>query len=378
MTSLLEFHAFLLTNTGARLDRFAKALAAAVRPGDTVLDLGAGSAILSILACRCGARRAYAVEDTDAVAFARALVAASPYRDRIEVIHARSFDVSLPERADVLVADVHSTFGLQERGLSAMIDARTRLVKPDGRVIPARMQLCVAPAEAAGLYEDTVNRWRSVVHGVDLAPMRELALNTIHPGRLATSDLLAPPAPLCTIDLGAVTDLHVAGQVRLQAARAGTLHGVCGGIVTTLVDRVDIGNLPGDPGTSNFAHAFLPIDTPVAVAEGDTLEIQVDTFDGEELRWIVTITAAGSGATRRFTHATFLSRPLSRDALRKRDPNYRPTLGARAQIERDLLNRIDGTRTVADLERWLAGHGQDRLAPQRLAEMLATTIERCG
>jgi predicted RNA methylase len=50
MTSLLEFHAFLLSNTGSRLDRFAKALAAAIRPGDTVLDLGAGSAILSILA----------------------------------------------------------------------------------------------------------------------------------------------------------------------------------------------------------------------------------------------------------------------------------------------------------------------------------------
>ena len=89
MTSLLEFHAFLLSNTGTRLDRFAKALAATIRPGDTVVDLGAGSGILSILACRAGARRAYAIEDTDAVSIARALVATTPYRDRIEIIHAR-------------------------------------------------------------------------------------------------------------------------------------------------------------------------------------------------------------------------------------------------------------------------------------------------
>ena len=378
MTSLLEFHAFLLTNTGTRLDRFAKALAAAVRPGDTVLDLGAGSAILSILACRCGARRAYAVEDTDAVAFARALVAASPYRDRIEVIHARSFDVTLAERADVLVADVHSTFGLQEQGLSAMIDARTRLVRPGGRIVPARMQLCVAPAEAADLYDAKVNRWQRVAQGLDLAPIRDLAVNTIYSGHLAPSDLLAPPAPVCAIAFDTVTDRHVSGQVQVRATRAGTLHGVCGGILTTLVDRVEISNLPGDPGTSNFAHAFLPIDTPVAVAEGDGLEIQVDSYDGEELRWIVTITAASSGATRRFTHSTFLSRSLSPEKLRKRDPNYRPVLGVRAEIERDLLNHIDGTRTVADLEQWLAGHEGGRLARERLAEVLTTTIERCG
>ena len=378
MTNLFEFHAFLLTNTGTRLDRFAKALAAAVRPGDTVVDLGAGSGILSILACRCGARRAFAIENTDAVAFARTLVAASPYRDRIEVIHARSFDVTLPERADVLVADVHSMFGLQEQGLSAMIDARTRLVRPGGRVIPARMQLCVAPVEAADLYEDKVNRWQRVTHGVDLAPIRDLAVNAMYPATLQPSHLLALPAPVCTLDFHTVTGLHLGGRVEMQAARAGTLHGVCGGIATTLADRVDIGNLPGDPGTSNFAHAFLPIETPVAVAEGDGLEIQVDSYDGEELRWIVTITAARSGATRRFTHSTFLSRTLSRETLRKRDPNYRPALGVRAQIERDLLNHIDGTRTVADLEQWLAGHGRDRLARERLAEVLTTTIERCG
>ena len=156
MTSLLEFHAFLLSNTGSRLDRFAKALAAAIRPGDTVLDLGAGSAILSILACDAGARRAYAVEDTDAVSIARALVASTPYRDRIEILHGKSFDFTLPERADVLVADVHATFGLQEQGLAAMLDARDRLVKPGGRlVIPVGpmfdvQQLQLIEKDAAG------------------------------------------------------------------------------------------------------------------------------------------------------------------------------------------------------------------------------------
>jgi protein arginine N-methyltransferase 1 len=377
MTSILEFHAFLLANTGARLDRFARALAATIRPGDTVVDLGAGSGILSVLACQAGARRVYAIEDTDAVSLARTLVPTTPFRDRIEILHAKSFDITLPERADVLVGDVHSTFGLQEQGLAAMLDARDRLVKPGGRVVPASMQLCVAPAEAGDVYESKVDTWRRVVHQVNLEPARDLAVNSLHPARLTPQHLLAPPAPICQVDFARATSLHLAGRVRVAAVRAGTLHGVCGGIVTTLADRIEISNLPGDQGTSNFAHAFLPIEAPVAVSAGDDIEIQIDSYDGDELRWIVTVTAAASGATRRFTHATFLSRTLSRESLRKRDPQYRPALGVRSRMERDLLNQIDGTRTVGEIEQWLLAHGEEALTPRRLAELLAATIERC-
>ena len=378
MTSLLEFHAFLLANTGTRLDRFAKALAAAIRPGDTVVDLGAGSGILSVLACRAGARRVYAIEDTDAVSLARALVATTPFRDRIEVVHARSFDITLPERADVLVADVHSTFGLQEQGLAAMLDARDRLVKPGGTVVPASMQLCVAPAEAPELYAqqgghvaaDGARR----EPGAGTGPRGQRAA----PGAADAAQLLAPPAPVCTVDFAHATGLHLSGVARITAVRAGTLHGICGGIVTTLAGHLEISNLPGNQGTSNFAHAFLPIDAPVAVQAGDVIEMQVDSYDGDELRWIVTVTAAGSGATRRFTHATFLSRTLSHESLRKRDPQFRPSLGPRALIERDLLNQIDGTRTVGEIEQWLRAYGGQTLTPRTVAELLARTIERCG
>jgi type I protein arginine methyltransferase len=378
MTSLLEFHGFLLSNTGTRLDRFATALAATVRPGDVVVDLGAGSGILSVLACRAGARRVYAIEDTDAVSIARALVATTPYRDRIEIVHAKSFDITLPEQADVLVADVHSTFGLQEEGLAAMLDARTRLVKAGGRVVPATMQLHVAPAEAADEYHSKVDAWRRIAHGMNLEPVRDLAVNSLHPARLSAEQLLAPPARLCTVDFAHADSVHLAGRIRVTVTRAGTLHGLCGGIVTTLADRLEISNLPGDPGTTNFAHAFLPIDTPVPVSKGDDVEIQVDSYDGDEVRWIVAVTAAGTGARRRFTHSTFLSRALSQETLRKRDPGYRPGLSARGRLERDLLNRIDGTQTVGDLEQWLTTREGEAITPRRRAELLAATIARCG
>jgi predicted RNA methylase len=57
----------------ADIDRtvaFEKALRRAVSPKDVVLDIGAGSGILSVLALRCGARRVIAVEsDVDRLFF---------------------------------------------------------------------------------------------------------------------------------------------------------------------------------------------------------------------------------------------------------------------------------------------------------------------
>src|SRR5512134_1995909 len=98
MNSDLEFHGFCLTDTGSRLDHYAAAIAARVRPGDTVVDLGAGTGILSFLACRAGARRVYAIEAGESLEFARLLAARNGCSDRIEFINKPSTHVVLPER----------------------------------------------------------------------------------------------------------------------------------------------------------------------------------------------------------------------------------------------------------------------------------------
>ena len=56
---------------------FKRAIEAVVRPGDVVLDVGAGSGVLSMFAARAGAARVYAVEQTSMAVLAQELVAAN-------------------------------------------------------------------------------------------------------------------------------------------------------------------------------------------------------------------------------------------------------------------------------------------------------------
>ena len=374
----LEFHAFCLTDTGTRLDQFAKAIASRVKPGDTVVDLGAGSGILSFLACQAGARRVYAIEAGASLEFARLLAASNGFQDRLEFIGKPSTQVVLPERVDAIVSDIHDTFGLQPQGLASFVDARERFLKPGGTLIPCGIQLMVVPVEEPDRYGHTIDVWHRQVHGVDLSAMKRLAVHRPTAARIDRSHLLAAPESLTTIDLSCVTSPHAGGATHSVVTRNGTLHGICGCFVTTLADGVVIGNVPGDSSTTNFAQAFFPLESPVDVVVGDQLSMRIETHDGLATRWQVEVMRAGQSIAR-FDHSTLQTEALSMTALRKQAADYRPTLTALGAMERDLLDRFDGNHTASELESWLTARSGPVLPSAREAvAFLKQTIERCG
>jgi protein arginine N-methyltransferase 1 len=377
--ALLEFHAFCLTDTGTRLLEYARALTCRVRPGDVVLDLGTGSGLLAMLACRAGASRVYAVETSEAIRAGELLASTTGFAERIHFIHASSTQVALPERVDVIVGDIHDTFGLQVGGVASFIDARDRLLKPGGSLIPSAVRLQVAPVEAPDTYARQVDVWTTTVEEVDLSPLRPLAVNQVHAARLGPAHLLAAPAELSVIDLSHATAPHAAGRVVSSARRDGVLHGVCGSFVSTLADDVTMSNAPGDSSTTNFAQAFFPVSQPVEVAEGDLIAMNVETYDGHIARWRVDVASPGRPPHARFEHSTFGGMLLSLDTLRRQADDYRPMITPKGAMERALLDRFDGASSAAELQRWLRDSYSALLPSDReAAALLKSTIERCG
>jgi protein arginine N-methyltransferase 1 len=95
-----------------RTNAYAGAIMRAVKPGDVVLEIGCGPGLFSLLACRAGAKRVYAMESNASVAFARELVVANGYAERIEILHGSSRQLDLPERANVILSDIRGVLPL--------------------------------------------------------------------------------------------------------------------------------------------------------------------------------------------------------------------------------------------------------------------------
>ena len=133
-------HARMLHDDRRTRDYLA-ALAEAVRPGDVVLDIGTGSGVLAIAAARAGARRVYAVEASDIADVAERVFAANGVEDTVTLVRGWSRTIELPERADLLVAEIIGNEPLEEEILETTLDARRRLLKPDARLIPHALTL---------------------------------------------------------------------------------------------------------------------------------------------------------------------------------------------------------------------------------------------
>lgn len=105
-----------------------------VRPGDRVLDIGAGSGILGLLALRAGAAHVFAVEaDPTLSRYLGETFAANGYGDRATVLQGDARTIDLPT-ADVVVAELIETGLMSELQVPVMntlhrrgvVDHRTR------------------------------------------------------------------------------------------------------------------------------------------------------------------------------------------------------------------------------------------------------------
>ncbi len=134
----------------ARTLAFRAAIEATVRPGDVVLDAGAGSGILSLFAAAAGAGRVYAVEgDPDLTERLRATVARNGFERVVEIVCGDVRSVLLPGRVDVVVAELIDTWLLDEHQVPALNALRAAgVIDAKTRVIPHRYEALIEFGEA--------------------------------------------------------------------------------------------------------------------------------------------------------------------------------------------------------------------------------------
>ena len=93
--------------------------------------------------------------------------------------------------------------------------------------------------------------------------------------------------------------------------------------------------------------AFLPIDGPLEVKQGDVISATVMARPADHLiAWDVRHPASG----RKFSHSTWLGDLLMQEQLAKIRPDHVPQLSRVARAKAVVLDYCDGHRTVAQIQ----------------------------
>ncbi|KAL0457402.1 UNVERIFIED_CONTAM: putative histone-arginine methyltransferase 1.3 [Sesamum latifolium] len=146
-----------------------------------VVDVGAGSGILSLFAAQAGAKHVYAVEASEMADYARKLIAGNPLlSERITVGNqGKVEDIELPEKADILISEPMGTLLVNERMLESYIIARDRFLVPNGKMFPTIGRIHMAPFSDEYLYIEIANKalfWQQQnYYGVNLTPLHGTA-----------------------------------------------------------------------------------------------------------------------------------------------------------------------------------------------------------
>jgi protein arginine N-methyltransferase 1 len=347
-----------------RIQSYARALERAVRPASVVIDLGTGTGIFALLACRFGARKVYAIDPSDVIQVAKEVAADNGYAERIQFLQELSTRAVLPEKADVIVSDMHGVLPWFQHHIPAIVDARKRFLVPGGKLIPEREIFCAVPVEEPEVYRDIAGSWEETGDGPELSRVRQMATNSWRKVKVSPEQLLAAPECLATLNYSTVEDANLLARATWITTRAGTGHGFVAWFDSVLADGVEFSNSPFAEEVI-YGKALFPWTEPVALLAGDSISLSLQSnLVGEDYvwGWQTRISRAGL-VMASFQQSTFYGTPITPLTLRKRAADYLPTLNVEGQIDEFVLALMKRHVSLAAIARRVA-----RRFPQRFAK----------
>lgn len=276
--------------------------------GKVVLDVGAGSGILSIFAAKAGAKTVFAVEATDMAVRARQIVEANGLGDVVTVLQGTVETVHLPCKVDIIVSEWMGYLLLRESMLDSVLVARDRFLKPGGTLYPSHAALYLAPVgpnknlrEKWENWNGEVERWESfaarmsewyeadysVMKDQFMIEQRKYYLETACFANLLPKQVVGNGRPILSLDLHTLTveDLtHPAPQTcSVRIDKAGPVEGFTGYFDTwfrgskenPVEEEVKLTTAPTSDVHTHWGQQLFGFYPPMQAEVGDVLECEV-------------------------------------------------------------------------------------------------------
>ena len=270
------FHGPMLLDP-VRNAAFARAIEAVVRPGMLVLEIGAGSGLLALIAARVGAQVVTCEQNPIVVAAAQTIVERNGFADRITIVAKRSDAMTipddLPQPADLIVHEIFGSQLFDEGVTGALEDARQRLLKPGATSLPRGAAVrCVLAANGTSTPSGTFAN----VHGFDLSPFELL----VRPARSIWSNVRrglerrSAPGSALAMDYDSPPPFGAASETMMLESDGGRIDGIVQWIEIRFPDGTTLENDPfADGPDSHWAATYQAFPQPMETRPGDKVAV---------------------------------------------------------------------------------------------------------
>lgn len=216
-----------------RMDTYYKAITKHVKEGDTVIDLGTGTGILSFFAAQKSPKKIYAIEHGNIIETAKKVCGHNGFTN-IEFVKANSKNFSIDEKADFIIHEQIGALLFDEYMIDNLTDLKERVLKKDGKILPGKFEVYLAPVKLKDPSRVPFI-WEQNIHGVKYDCFDELKNNIdaaygilkVRPE--AVDFFLSEPEKILFYDMDTMTasDLKKSYDVKAKINRSGNADGFC-------------------------------------------------------------------------------------------------------------------------------------------------------
>lgn len=291
VTINIENHHHMLRDS-IRMACYRRAIEKAVTPESVVMDLGAGSGILSFFAARAGAKKIYAIEKRpDMVIVARELAKANGFEEQITFIENSSQLVRADEidpKPTVFVSEILGNAILEENVLEFTMDARDRFLAEGGVLIPASLEIVVAAFDAG----PSVDRSLEVDELEDIYGFNFQVLKTVLAQKPSVKvdrfnplayTMMSDPTPVINLDFYTIQSATFRQPFELVPTKDGFINGFVAYFKAHMDDEMVLTNSPWAPPT-HWTQMVYSFPTRREVKAGEVIPMVMD-YEGGLMLW---------------------------------------------------------------------------------------------
>ncbi|KAJ6856874.1 hypothetical protein NC651_038535 [Populus alba x Populus x berolinensis] len=191
-----------------------------------VLDVGAGTGILSLFCAKAGAAHVYAVECSHMANMAKEIVESNGYSNVITVLKGKIEEIELPvAKVDIIISEWMGYFLLFENMLNSVLYTRDKWLVNDGIVLPDKTSLYLTAIEDAEYKEDKIEFWNNV-YGFDMTCIKKQAMGEPLVDTVDQNQIVTNCQKLKTMDISKMVsgDTSFTAPFKLVAERDDFIH----------------------------------------------------------------------------------------------------------------------------------------------------------